>query len=93
MLTRADLISQFGDLVVALYERVQELHKRGVDAKIIAQFESWGEKIVEDITHLQREYFFVFDKAEALVKTRPSSSPPRRPRPANVVSLRPRRKR
>lgn len=90
--TRTELISDFGDLTVGLYERVQALTTRGVDPRLIAKFKAWGEKVLSDLAKLQRTYFYVLDKADAVAQSHPTSSPPRR-RPSNVVSLRPRRKR
>lgn len=89
--SRTDLISEFGDLTVGLYERIQALTDKGVAPHLVQQFEKWGEKVLEDITKLQRTYFYVLDKAEALAKSRPSRTPA--PRHSSVRSLRPRRRR
>lgn len=88
MHSRDQLILEFGHLSAALFDRVKALEARGTSPKLIAKFEAWGEKLINDIIKLQRSYFYVLDKMDAV-----AGEPPPSARHSHVRSLRPGRRR
>lgn len=85
MRSKETLIGDFSNLMMGLYERMEELERRrDVSPADKAKLEKWATKIVRDITRQHRTYFFVTDRFDALLH---------RPKPPNVHTLRPRRRR
>ena len=79
------LVDDFMHLVMALHDRMEAV-KRRARPGAYKQLDRWATKVIDDLTALQRAYFFVTDSIEGEL----TLMTPTRPRPANVRSLRPR---
>lgn len=78
------LVDDFMHIVGAMHERMLAVQHRARPGAF-KQLDRWATKVIDSITALQREYFFVTDSIDAEL----ALMTPVLPRPSNVMSLRP----
>lgn len=85
MRTKEQLVNHLSELMLGVYDRFEAIEKlRHIPTTEKIKLEKWATKIVKDVTKMHRTYFFVIDRLDAAIAS---------PKPKNVHTLRPRRRR